>query len=152
VGDTTKKTEREQSPRTRATAGQAPLAWYDVLLELERAGDSLRIGELGERLVVEPHNVTRLVDRLETEGLLKRRRASEDGRGVFAVLTDKCAALRKGMWPHYRGAILKVFAAALSTREAEALSAAVKSIITHLRRPRLADTAKSAGPRAAQCR
>ena len=135
-----------------AAAGQPPLAWYDVLLELERAGGSLRIGELGERLVVEPHNVTRLVDRLETEGLLKRRRASEDGRGVFAALTDKGAALRKRMWPHYRGAILNVFGAALSTRDTEALSAAVKNIIAHLRKPRLADAAKSIGPRAAQRR
>lgn len=135
-----------------AAAGQPPLAWYDVLLELERAGGSLRVGELGERLVVEPHNVTRLVDRLEAEGLLKRRRASEDGRGVFAVLTDKGATLRKRMWPHYRGAILKVFGAALSTRDAEALSTAVKSIIAHLRKPRLADTAKSTGPHAAQRR
>ena len=131
--------------RQLAAAGQPSLAWYDVLLELERAGGSLRIGELGERLVVEPHNVTRLVDRLEMEGLLKRRRASEDGRGICAVLTIKGAVLRKRMWPHYRDAILKVFGAALSKRDAEALSAALKSIIAHLRKPHLAEGAKSAG-------
>src|SRR5512140_3423470 len=63
-------------------AGQPVLAWYDVLLELERAGGELRVGELGERLVIEPHNDTRLLDRLEAKGLLKRRRAAEDQRGV----------------------------------------------------------------------
>ena len=52
-------------------AGQPPLSWYDVLLELARAGGRLRVGELGERLVVEPHNITRLLDRLEAAGLLK---------------------------------------------------------------------------------
>ena len=114
-------------------AGQPPLAWYDVLLELTRAGGRLRIGELGERLVVEPHNVTRLLDRLEAEGLLKRQRVREDRRGVVVVLTEKGAALRKQMWVPYRGAILEVFGTALSTRDAETLTATLKKVIAHLR-------------------
>ena len=114
-------------------AGEPPFAWYDLLLELERAGGRLRIGELGERLVVEPYNVTRLLDRLEREGLLTRRRAPGDGRGAFAVLSEKGAVLRKRMWPHYRRAILEVFGEALSRREAEAMIAALKKVIAHLR-------------------
>jgi len=115
-------------------AGQPPFAWYDVLLELARAGGKLRIGELGERLVVEPHNVTRLLDRLEAEGLLKRERAREDRRGVFAVLTEKGAALRRQMWVPYRSAIQEVFGTAVSTREAEVLTTMLKRIIAHLRK------------------
>ena len=114
-------------------AGQPPFGWYDVLLELERAGGRMRIGELGERLVVEPYNVTRLLDRLEDEGLLRRERAPGDGRGAFAALTKKGAALRKEMWTHYRRAILEIFGEALSDREAEAMTVALKKIITHLR-------------------
>jgi len=114
-------------------AGQPPLAWYDVLLELERAGGELRVGELGERLVIEPHNVTRLVDRLEAKGLLKRRRAAQDQRGVCAVLTRKGAALRAEMWTHYRAAIRETFGAALSSDDAEALTAPLKKIIRSLR-------------------
>ena len=114
-------------------AGQPPLAWYDVLLELTRAGGRLRIGELGERLVVEPHNVTRLLDRLEAEGLLKRQRVREDRRGVVVVLTEKGAALRKQMWVPYRSAILEVFGTALSTRDAEALTGTLKKVIARLR-------------------
>jgi DNA-binding MarR family transcriptional regulator len=117
-------------------AGQPPLAWYDVLLELERAGGELRVGELGERLVIEPHNVTRLVDRLEAKGLLKRRRAAEDQRGVWAVLTTRGAALRKDMWPHYRDAIRASFGATLSPSDAERLIAILKGTIRHLREPR----------------
>jgi len=116
-------------------AGQPPLAWYDVLLELERAGGELRVGELGERLVIEPHNVTRLLDRLEAKGLLKRRRAADDQRGVCAVLTRKGAALRKDMWPHYRDAIRATFGAALSPNEADALTTILKGIIGRLRAP-----------------
>lgn len=119
-------------------AGQPPLAWYDVLLELARAGGKLRIGELGERLVVEPHNVTRLLDRLEEHGLLKRQRAADDRRGVFAVLTEKGAALRKQMWAPYRGAILEVLGPAVTTREADMLTAVLKKVIAHLEKQRLA--------------
>ena len=116
-------------------AGQPPLAWYDVLLELERAGGELRVGELGERLVIEPHNVTRLVDRLEAKGLLKRRRAAEDQRGVCAVLTGKGAAVRKEMWTHYRDAVRQAFGATLSPSDAETLIAILKRLIGHLREP-----------------
>src|SRR5262249_45602663 len=121
--------------RRLTATGQPPLAWYDVLLELERAGGELRVGELGERLVIEPHNVTRLGDRLEAKGLLKRRRAADDQRGVWAVLTRKGAALRRDMWAHYRAAIHEAFGAALSPNDAEALTALLKGIIQHLRKP-----------------
>jgi DNA-binding MarR family transcriptional regulator len=105
-----------------------------VLLELARAGGRLRVGELGERLVVEPHNITRLLDRLEAAGLLKRQRAPKDRRGVFAVLTEKGAALRKQMWLHYRSAILEVLGSAVSKHEAETLTTTLKKIIAHLRK------------------
>jgi DNA-binding MarR family transcriptional regulator len=121
--------------RRLAAAGQPPLAWYDVLLELERAGGELRVGDLGERLVIEPHNVTRLVDRLEAKGLVKRRRAAEDQRGVRAVLTAKGAAVRKDMWTHYRDSVRRVFGAALSPHDAETLVAILKRLIAHLREP-----------------
>jgi DNA-binding MarR family transcriptional regulator len=120
-------------------AGQPPFAWYDVLLELERAGGRLRVGELGERLVIEPHNVSRLIDRLEAEGLLRRQRAREDRRQVFAVLTEKGSMLRKQMWVPYRAAIQQIFGAAVSTRDAETLTATLKRIIAHLRKERLCD-------------
>jgi DNA-binding MarR family transcriptional regulator len=58
-------------------------------------------------------------------------------RIVFAVLTEKGAALRKQMWAHYRNAILEVFGAAVSTREAEMLIATLKKIIGHLRKQHL---------------
>ena len=79
-----------------AAAGQLAFAWYDVLLELDRAGGQLRIGELSERLVVElPTHMTRLLDRLEAEKLLRREKAKGDRRGAFACLTDKGAELRR---------------------------------------------------------
>jgi DNA-binding MarR family transcriptional regulator len=113
--------------------GEPPLAWYDVLLELERAGGRLRAGELGERLVIEPYNVTRLVDRLEKKKLLKRERAEDDGRGAIVVLTGAGEALRRKMWPVYRDAIAAAFATALDHEEAEAMTRSLKKVIARLK-------------------
>lgn len=114
-------------------AGQPPFGWYDVLLELDRAGGRLRIGELGERLVVEPYNMTRLLDRLEAEKLLKREKAESDRRGTVVCLTEKGAELRRKMWPYYRKAIEQAFASALSESEAEAMVRSLKKVIARLR-------------------
>ena len=114
-------------------AGQPPFAWYDVLLELDRAGGRLRIGELGARIVIEPYNMTRLLDRLEAEKLLKREKSTGDRRGAEAVLTEKGAELRRKMWPHYKRAIDEVFAGALTEAEAETMVRTLKKVIGRLR-------------------
>lgn len=118
------------------TAGQPPFGWYDVLLELDRAGGRLRVGELGQRLVVEPYNMTRLVDRLEKEKLLRREPAEGDARGAVVSITDKGRELRRSMWPHYRKAIREVFAEVISDTDAEAMVRAMKKVIARLRKTR----------------
>jgi DNA-binding MarR family transcriptional regulator len=91
-------------------ATMPPLAWYDVLWILECApGQRLRMSALADQLVLTRFNVTRLVDRLVDAGLVARRQTKEDGRGLYAVLTEKGRALRKQMWAVYRPAIVELF-------------------------------------------
>jgi DNA-binding MarR family transcriptional regulator len=86
--------------------GFPPLEWYDVLLELDREPDGrLRQRELGKRLLLARYNLTRLLDRLEGEGLLQRASCSEDARGADIVITEAGRALRERMWPAYRDAV-----------------------------------------------
>jgi len=60
-----------------------PLSSYDVLIELYEAPDRrLRMHELAQRVVLSRSGLTRLVDRLEAEGLLTRDRSGTDRRGV----------------------------------------------------------------------
>jgi DNA-binding MarR family transcriptional regulator len=67
-----------------------PLSSYDVLIYLQSApGKRLRMAELADSVLLSRSGVTRLVDRLEREGLLVRDACESDGRGLFAVLTDK---------------------------------------------------------------
>jgi len=72
-----------------SVAHDLPLRSYEVLLLLEEAPKwRLRMADLSRSVLLSASGVTRLVDRLEREGLVDRERCPEDGRGYFAVLTD----------------------------------------------------------------
>ena len=67
-----------------------PLTSYEVLINLQAAPDRRRrMAELADGVLLSRSGMTRLVDRLEREGLLVRDACVDDGRGTFAVLTDK---------------------------------------------------------------
>jgi DNA-binding MarR family transcriptional regulator len=73
-----------------SAAHDLPLSSYEVLITLEAApGRKLRMSELADSVLLSRSGMTRLVDRLEREGLLERDHCTADGRGCFAVLTDK---------------------------------------------------------------
>ena len=67
---------------------QLSMPKYSVLNELVSAGDALSLGELASRLSCVRSNMTQLVDRLETEGLVRRVACPTDRRSVKAEITD----------------------------------------------------------------
>lgn len=80
------------------------LAEYDALVQLAIPDDRrLRMSELAERLVISRSGVTRLVDRLEAHGYVRRSHCAPDGRGAYAVLTTTgLARLRAAVPVHVR--------------------------------------------------
>lgn len=61
---------------------------YDTLVQLAIPEDRrLRMGELADQLTISRSGVTRLVDRLEAQGLVRRSTCAPDGRGAYAELT-----------------------------------------------------------------
>lgn len=60
---------------------------FDLLSQLHRAPDGLRMGELSERILVTNGNVTWLVTALEREGYVKRKAAADDRRATVVRLT-----------------------------------------------------------------
>lgn len=82
-----------------------PLATYDVLVQLVSAPQRrLRMTELADRVMLSRSGLTRLVDRLEREGLVERTACRSDARGFFAVLTDEgYSRLRAASPTHLRG-------------------------------------------------
>jgi DNA-binding MarR family transcriptional regulator len=103
-------------------AGLPPSAWYDVLWELDRAGEAgLRPFELERRRLIAQSNVSRLVDRLAEAGHVERRPCEEDGRGQRVVITAAGRAMRRRMWPVYARAIEEAVGSRISGREAATL-------------------------------
>ncbi len=107
-----------------------PLAWYDVLLEVERAGpDGLRPLELERAMLLAQYNLSRLVDRIERAGYVERRACEEDGRGQLIAITDKGKVIRRKMWPVYARAIEAAIGRHLSTNQADALDGLLGTLI-----------------------
>ncbi|MGD8560445.1 MAG: MarR family transcriptional regulator [Gammaproteobacteria bacterium] len=104
-------------------AGLPPLRWYDVLLELHRAGpDGMRQFEIGAAVLLTKYNVSRLLDRLETEKLLVRHVCETDGRGALVQITPKGRELLKRMWPVYGATINEYFARHFNKSEMKQLA------------------------------
>src|SRR5919202_3121237 len=75
-------------------AHDLPLISYEVLITLDAApGRRRRMAELADSVLLSRSGTTRLVHRLEREGLLAREDCPDDRRGSFAVLTDRGAEL-----------------------------------------------------------
>ena len=111
-------------------AGLPPLSWYDVLLELDREpGVALRQYEIGERVLLNKHNLSRLIDRLESQALVKRGSCDTDGRGNVIKITEKGIKTRKEMWPVYEQAIQELVAAPLTTKQIDDLTHIISALL-----------------------
>jgi DNA-binding MarR family transcriptional regulator len=103
-------------------AGLPPLVWYDVLLEVERAGEAgIRPFELERAMLLAQYNLSRLLDRIERCGYVERVACPEDGRGQVVRITDLGKKARKRMWPVYAEAIEHAVGKKLSAEDAETL-------------------------------
>jgi DNA-binding MarR family transcriptional regulator len=71
------------------SAHRLPMTSYEVLHHLEEASRGrMRMCELAEQAQLSRSGLTRLVDRLERDGLLERCSCEHDARGSYACLTD----------------------------------------------------------------
>jgi DNA-binding MarR family transcriptional regulator len=99
-------------------AHDLPLSSYDVLIYLQSApGKRLRMAELADSVLLSRSGVTRLVDRLEREGLIVRDTCTSDGRGCFAVLTDAGEALLARARPTHLDGVRERFLSRFSEDE-----------------------------------
>jgi DNA-binding MarR family transcriptional regulator len=76
------------------------LSEYSTLMFLSEAPDRrLRMSDLANACDLSLSGMTRIVARLEEDGLIERSRCDEDGRGYNAVLTDAGLRRLEDAWP-----------------------------------------------------
>jgi DNA-binding MarR family transcriptional regulator len=81
------------------------LTSYEVLLHLSHAdGLKMRMCDVAESVLLSRSGLTRLIDRLEREGLVERVSCADDARGAYAQLTEAGhARLREAQHTHLGG-------------------------------------------------
>ena len=129
---TTKLISHEVRRRLRKDFG-ATLSQFDLMAQLYREHDGLRLGELSKRTMVTNGNVTGLVERLETDGLVIRETPDDDRRVTVAKLTPRGAELFAAMAAAHEG-WLRDMMADLDPAEIKALWSrigAVKSSVSN---------------------
>jgi DNA-binding MarR family transcriptional regulator len=109
-----------------ADASLPPLAWYDVLWAIRSApGRRIRMAELASSLTVSRGGLTKLADRLEDAGLMRREAAADDRRGLYAVVTPAGEKMLRRMWPVYAKVLRDAFVAPIREDEAAVISDAL---------------------------
>ena len=110
-----------------------PLRWYDTLVHLEETPDGLRMNELAERILYSKSGFTRVVDRLEEAGLVRRIRPDNDRRSILVSLTDKGRDTMERARGYHRDGIERHFSQHLSEQEIKTLTRALEKVSTHAR-------------------
>ena len=117
--------------RDLAAATALPLGAYNVLRLLHEApGCRLRLGELARGVFLTRSGATRLAERLERAGLLRREGHAQDRRGSCAILTDRGRDKLRQARAVFERAVAEQFGSRLSDAEAETLNALLSRIVT----------------------
>ncbi|MEW9699796.1 MarR family winged helix-turn-helix transcriptional regulator [Paenibacillus sp. SI8] len=112
---------------------KVPLTTYDVLVALYQSPEKkLRMTDLAKKVVVTRSGLTRVVERLEREGLVERERTEEDRRGSFAVLTREGKKAFLTTWPTYADGISNYFLSVLDEEERKAIEKGLTKVFRAL--------------------
>jgi DNA-binding MarR family transcriptional regulator len=109
------------------------LRWYDVLVKLEEMPHGLRMNELAERILYSKSGFTRVVDRMEEAGLVRRVRPQNDRRSILVFMTEEGRSTMEHARRHHRHAIEEHFSSHLTDSDIKALIRAFEKVSVHAR-------------------
>lgn len=109
------------------------LRWYDVLIHLEESPEGIPMSELAGRILHSKSGFTRLVDRMEDAGLVRRVRPEHDRRSILIMLTDHGTEAMHRARRYHRDAIERHFSQHLTDSEIKVMTHALEKISTHAR-------------------
>ena len=109
------------------------MRWYDVLVQLEETPDGIPMNALAERILYSKSGFTRVVDRMEEAGLVRRVRPEHDRRSILVLLTEKGDETKERARLHHRDGIARHFSDHLSEADIGALIRALQKVSEHAR-------------------
>jgi MarR family transcriptional regulator, 2-MHQ and catechol-resistance regulon repressor len=116
------------------TAAGLSATEFDVLLRLARSpGERLRMTDLATQTALSTSGVTRVVDRLENRGLVRRESCASDRRGAYAVLTGAGRDLLAGVVQTHVRDIDRWFTGLLEAGQLDALLRALRILRDQVR-------------------
>lgn len=102
------------------------LAFLDVLSRLyDEPEHRLRMQELAQRSLFTRSGMTRVVDRVEKAGLVRRETVPGDRRGVYVLLTPAGEQLLESAMAHHRADVQRVFGSRLTPEQNRAVADAL---------------------------
>jgi len=117
------------------------MARYDVLAQLDMAGGRLGLSELAASLLLSPSGLSKLLDRMEASGLVRRDPDPRDARAAFAAITPHGRSLARMARHGHHAFLQRTFGDALDARDLADLTRIMS---------RLSGTSQPTQPRADQ--
>ncbi len=109
------------------------LRWYDVLVHLEKNEDGMPMSELAGRILFSKSGLTRVIDQMESAGLVRRERPPGDRRVVRVLITPGGRdTLRAARAVHHRG-IQEHFLQHVEQGELTVLAHVLENVRDHVR-------------------
>jgi len=103
-------------------AHNLPLTWFEVLVRLADAPDGrVKMQDLVETALLSKSGVTRLVDRMETAGLVGRCACDSDRRVTYAAITEAGRKAIRDAMPSHTADVEREFARHLTVDEQRVL-------------------------------
>ena len=103
---------------------------FDLMAQLEREPEGMRMNELSRRMMVTGGNITGITDQLEAEGLVERAEVEGDRRAYLVRLTPKGRQQFNAMAQAHEAWIVDAFAS-LSARDMQTLHALLGKVKDH---------------------
>lgn len=110
---------------------ETTLPRFDLMAQLERSPNGLRMNDLSKRLMVSKGNVTGITDQLEKEGLVMRIPDRYDRRVITVMLTELGFTSFRQMADQHEEWILRMFEG-LNREEKQTMFALLKKLKSHL--------------------
>ncbi|MVU79675.1 MarR family transcriptional regulator [Nocardia sp. ET3-3] len=105
---------------------QLSFADYRILVKLSEApGRSLRMSDLADGVLSSRSRLTHQIRRMESQRMVRRVAAEDDGRGVLAQLTDEGLRRLRAAAPGHVAAVRRFFVDLLTPQQLAAVAAAL---------------------------